>query len=141
MTVIDFSFTFDLSALTFKRSVQACREAQDEAETSGCVCLRAASSASRRFIRASQGTRRAGMLGILFLATFLWPLKEKILAHEGRNHQPCVSTKNKKETWPSIIKKAKKRNNQLPKGKIQILSRSPIIALVAFDNVMSLCVT
>jgi len=70
MTVIDFSFTFDLSTLTFKYPVQARREAQDEAETSGCVCLRAASSASRRIIRASQGTRRAGMLGILSFGDF-----------------------------------------------------------------------
>ena len=45
--------------------VQARREAQDEPGSSGCVCLSAASSASRRLIRASQGTRRAGMLGIL----------------------------------------------------------------------------
>jgi len=70
MTVIDFSLTFDLSTLTFKCPVQARREAQDEAEISGCVCLSAASSASRRFIRASQVTRRAGMLGIFSFGTF-----------------------------------------------------------------------
>ncbi len=50
--------------------VQARREAQDEPGSSGCVCLSAASSASRRLIRASQGTRRAGMLGILSFGDF-----------------------------------------------------------------------
>ena len=72
--MIDISLVLSLLclvfALDFQPPVQARREAQHEAETSGCVCLSAASSASRRLIRASQGTPRASMSGILSFGDF-----------------------------------------------------------------------
>ena len=68
MTVNDMSWF--CVEVDLKRPVQARREAQDGPGVSGCVCLSAASSATRRLIRASQGTRRAGMLGILSFGTF-----------------------------------------------------------------------
>ena len=62
MTVNDMSWF--CVEVDLKRPVQARREAQDGPGVSGCVCLSAASSASRRLIRASQGTRRASMSGV-----------------------------------------------------------------------------
>ena len=70
-----WSFIF---ALDLQPPVQARREAQDEPENSGCDCLSAASSASRRFIRASQGTRRASMLGILSFGDFSLDKQRKV---------------------------------------------------------------
>jgi len=74
MTIINYSLVLNLLSFVFdfgfKHPVQARREAQDEPGTSGCVCLSAASSASRRLIRASQGTPRASMLGILSFGDF-----------------------------------------------------------------------
>ena len=65
MTMINSSLVFG-----FQPPVQARREVQDGPGISGCVCLSAASSASRRLIRASQGTRRASMLGIFSFGDF-----------------------------------------------------------------------
>ena len=65
MTMINSSLVFG-----FQPPVQGRREAQDGPGISGCVCLSAASSASRRLIRASQGTRRASMLGIFSFGDF-----------------------------------------------------------------------
>ena len=70
MTKKGFSLVFSPSSLILTTPVQARREAQGEPEGLGCDCLSAASFTSRRTIRASQGIRRAGMLGILSFGDF-----------------------------------------------------------------------
>jgi len=65
MTVIDFSFTFDLSALTFKCPHTGSPRSTEWAGEAGMCCLSDSEFTSRRIIRASQGTCRASMLGVL----------------------------------------------------------------------------
>ena len=74
--VLGFSHSSLILILT--SPVQARREAQDEQEGSGCDCLSAVSFTSRRFIRASQGTRRAGMSGILSFGDFSLDKQRKV---------------------------------------------------------------
>jgi len=87
MSLWPFVFDFDL-----KSPVQARREAQDGSGISGCVCLSAASSASRRLIRASQGTRRAGMSGIFSFGDFSLDKQRKATRPWGRKTWLCAST-------------------------------------------------
>ena len=82
--------------------VQACREAQDEPEVSGCACLSVASSRP-----AASSEHRRGPIMIHYgqecrvpflLVPFLWAIKEKILVHKGRKARQKPNRRLKKKT-------------------------------------------
>jgi hypothetical protein len=96
------SFTVQ-SVLCSSIPVQACREAQDEAGSSGCACLSVASS---RPAGSFEHRREPTMVLCgqecrvsFLLVPFLWTSKEKILVLEGRNTQLTISKRSNKNQF------------------------------------------
>ena len=80
-------------------------------------CPSGSEFASRRLIRASQGTRRASMSGVFSFGTFHWTSKEKSLAQQGRKTRINSRTLiNKKATAQYKHKSPVRQHKKMPKA-------------------------